>query len=89
MCRCKLASATGAPVGRVPVDVFIARGGARRDVADARVRSGRVPQPHTGCCFVLHLLAQVVAAHFANSVIVVTRGGSSQEPQVKAWTLTR
>ena len=58
MCRCKLASATGAPVGRVPVDVFIARGGARRDVADARVRSGRVPQPHTGCCFVLHVLAQ-------------------------------
>ena len=31
----------------------------------------------------------VCAAHFASSVIVVTRVGSSQEPQVKAWTLTR
>jgi hypothetical protein len=29
MCRCKPASATGAPVGRVPVDVFIARGVTR------------------------------------------------------------
>ena len=46
MCRCKHASATGVPVGRVPVVVFIARGGARRDVGDARVRLGRVPQPH-------------------------------------------
>ena len=57
MCRCKHASAMGVPVGWGPVVVFIARGGARRDVADARVRLERVLQPHIGCCFVLHLLA--------------------------------
>ena len=50
MCRCKLASATGVLAGRVPVGVAAARGDANRDVADGRMRSERVPQPHTGCC---------------------------------------
>ena len=37
---------------------------ADRDVADARVRSERVPQPHTVCCFVLHVLAQGCSCTF-------------------------
>jgi hypothetical protein len=44
-CRCKSASATGVPVGWVPVDVFITRGGASRDVAVVRVRSERALRP--------------------------------------------
>ena len=64
MCRCKLASATGVLAGRVPVGVAAARGDVIRDVADARVRSERVPQPHTVCCFVLHVLAQDCSCTF-------------------------
>eukprot|EP00966_Prymnesium_polylepis_P101186 2343439-Prymnesium_polylepis.1 len=58
VCMCRSSSAIRVPVGRVPRDVDIARVGANRDVADGRVRLERVPQPHTGCCFALHLLAQ-------------------------------
>ena len=64
MCRCKLASATGVLACRVPVGVAAARGDVIRDVADARVQSERVPQPHTVCCFVLHVLAQGCSCTF-------------------------
>ena len=65
---------------------------AYRDVADGKALGcGRSECPNRTlvavlCCICWH---KVVPAHVANSVNVVTRGGSSQEPQVKAWTLTR